>query len=83
MTSPSTESEAQHLADATLTVSTSETVITQNLEPTPQLNGDNSIQPIAVDQSPEKPSLFADEDLKQFLTSTPLFSDEVLNQKLN
>ncbi len=82
-TSPSTESEAQHLADATLTVSTSETVITQNLEPTPQLNGNNSIQPIAADQSPEKPSLFADEDLKQFLTSTPLFSDEVLNQKLN
>ena len=84
-TSPSTET-VQHQADSTATVNPVETVAIKTSEATQQLDPESRIQPssvtIAVDESQEKLALFADEDLKQFLTSTPLFSDEILKQKL-
>lgn len=71
---------------ATAIVNSVETVATNTSEPTQELKVESTMQPnstsTAVEQSEAQLTLFADEDLKQYLTSTPLFSDKVLKQKL-
>jgi hypothetical protein len=85
-TSPARETEVEQQTDSTVTVNPVETVAVKTSEPTQELEVESKMQPSSistiVDQSEEQLTLFADEDLKQFLTSTPLFSDEILKQKL-
>lgn len=83
---PATATENEQQTDSTATVNPVETVAANTSEPTQELEVESTMQPnstsTAVEQSEAQLTLFADEDLKQYLTSTPLFSDKVLKQKL-
>lgn len=71
-TSPSTDSEAQDQADKN-----SESIEQPSSEKVQQ----SSITANHIEPETKQP-LFADEDLKQFLTSTPLLSDDIFKEKL-
>lgn len=85
-TSPTTQATKQQTTNDNIAiVDSTEATTIQSSEFTQEFETENSVETdllIAAANPVEESSLFADEDLKQFLVSTPLFSEETIQQKL-